>query len=82
MPDLAFIPLVIGIAVLAAFAAGFAAAIWPRRAAIARKGKTSLALASLMFGFGSVIDPPSRHVIEAKEAKAEDEDPAGDPPET
>ena len=72
----------LGVAVAAAFLGGLLAAIWPRRAAIARKGKTSLALASLMFGFGSVIDPPTRHLIEAKEQKAEEDEPAGDPPET
>jgi hypothetical protein len=72
----------LGVAVVAAFLGGLVAAIWPRRAAIARKGKTSLALASLMFGFGAVIDPPTRHLIEAKEQKAEEDEPAGDPPET
>ena len=75
------IGLVLLLAAAAALAIGLLQSLRPLRARIHRKGKTSLALASLMFGFGSVLDPPMRHVIEAKEAKAEDDDPGGDPPD-
>ena len=37
-------------------------------------------LALIMLGFGQVLDPPSRHIIEAAD-REEDEEPAGDPPE-
>lgn len=68
-------------AVVAALAIGFLQSLRPFRNRIVRKGKVSLALASMAFGFGMVLDPPSRHVIEAKEARAEDDDPGGDPPD-
>jgi len=53
-----------------------------RRPAARKRRPTSLALASLMFGFGSMVDPSTRHVVEARTAEAEDEDSGGDPPET
>jgi len=48
-----------------------------------RYGKTvkrTSGLALLMLGFGQILDPPSRHIIEAADREEEDEA-AGDPPE-
>ena len=47
----------------------------------ARRGlKGNLALASLLLGFGAVLDPPQRHAIEARRREEEPDPGAGDPP--
>ncbi len=49
----------------------------------ARRGlKGNLALASLLLGFGAVMDPPQRHAIEARQREEEPDPGAGDPPTT
>lgn len=47
-----------------------------------RRLKGDLALASLLLGFGAVIDPPQRHAIEAREREEAPDPGAGDPPTT
>jgi hypothetical protein len=44
------------------------------RAAARRKGAGFQIMAAMLFGFGAVLDPPQRHVAEAK-----DETPKGSP---
>jgi hypothetical protein len=45
------------------------------------KIKRGAAMASLLLGFGMPFDPPSRHLIEAKEGEEKGPDAAGDPPQ-
>jgi len=43
--------------------------------------KGGIALASLMLGFGAPMDPPTKHLIEAKEDRIKAGDESGDPPD-
>ena len=45
-----------------------------------RAVKGNLALASILLGFGQPLDPPTRHLVEAKEGETKGPDAAGDPP--
>ena len=45
-----------------------------------RGAKGGLMLASILFGFGAVMDPPSRHVVEANEKVKRPSPEAGEPP--
>jgi hypothetical protein len=44
-----------------------------------RRARTGIALVSLFLGFGAVLDPPSKHLIEAEPQERESPAP-GDPP--
>jgi hypothetical protein len=46
-----------------------------------RSIKGGIALASIMLGFGIPLDPPAKHLIEAKEGRIEGGDESGDPPD-
>jgi len=46
-----------------------------------RSVKGGIALASIMLGFGVPIDPPTKHLIEAKEGRVSGGDKSGDPPD-
>lgn len=46
------------------------------------KLKRGAAMASLLMGFGLPFDPPSKHLIEAKEGEEEGREASGDPPTT
>jgi len=71
--------LIILAAIAGAFAVGLLVANLPRRPGKASI-RNNLAMAPLMLGFGQFFDPPVRHIAEAQESQAEDEDAAGDPP--
>jgi len=45
-----------------------------------RGAKGGLMLASILFGFGAVMDPPSRHVVEANEKAKKASPENGEPP--
>jgi hypothetical protein len=45
-----------------------------------RGAKGGLMLASILFGFGAVMDPPSRHVVEANEKAKKASPETGEPP--
>ncbi|HEX4709159.1 hypothetical protein [Phenylobacterium sp.] len=45
-----------------------------------RSIRGGVALASIMLGFGVPLDPPTKHLIEAKEARVKGEDETGGPP--
>jgi hypothetical protein len=47
-----------------------------------RSIKGGVALASIMLGFGVPLDPPTKHLIEAKEARVKGDDESGEPPST
>ena len=40
-----------------------------------------IALASIMLGFGAPLDPPTKHLIEAKQGRAKGDDENGEPPD-
>ena len=44
--------------------------------------KGGMALASFLLGFGFVMDPPSKHIIEASEGEQKGGPAADDPPST
>ena len=46
-----------------------------------RSIKGGIALASIMLGFGVPIDPPAKHLIEAKQARVRGDDETGEPPD-
>jgi hypothetical protein len=46
-----------------------------------RSIKGGIALASIMLGFGVPLDPPTKHLIEAKQARASGDDETGEPPD-
>jgi hypothetical protein len=46
-----------------------------------RSIKGGVALASIMLGFGVPLDPPAKHLIEAKESRAAGDDESGAPPD-
>jgi hypothetical protein len=46
-----------------------------------RSIKGGIALASIMLGFGVPLDPPTKHLIEAKEGHVESDDETGEPPD-
>jgi hypothetical protein len=46
-----------------------------------RSIKGGVALASILLGFGVPMDPPTKHLIEAKEARAAGDDENGEPPD-
>ena len=46
-----------------------------------RSVKGGTALASIMLGFGVPIDPPTKHLIEAKEGQVKGENENGEPPD-
>jgi hypothetical protein len=52
--------------------------VWSRHG---RRLKGGLALASIMLGFGVPLDPPTKHLIEAKEGRVKGGDESGDPPD-
>jgi hypothetical protein len=45
-----------------------------------RSIRGGVALASIMLGFGVPLDPPTKHLIEAKEARVKGDDETGEPP--
>ena len=45
-----------------------------------RRIKGGMALASIMLGFGVPMDPPTKHLIEAKEGRVNPGDENGEPP--
>jgi hypothetical protein len=45
-----------------------------------RRIKGGLALASIMLGFGVPLDPPTKHLIEAKEGQVKGDNENGEPP--
>ena len=45
-----------------------------------RSVKGGIALASIMLGFDVPLDPPAKHLIEAKESRIKGGDENGDPP--
>ncbi|HEX3366144.1 hypothetical protein [Phenylobacterium sp.] len=47
----------------------------------ARSIKGGVALASILLGFGVPMDPPSKHLIEAKESRVAGDDESGAPPD-
>ena len=53
-------------------------AIGARR--LGRSAKGGLALASVLLGFGQVLDPPSKHAVEVGENKRKDRAAPGEPP--
>jgi hypothetical protein len=46
-----------------------------------RSIKGGVALASIMLGFGVPLDPPTKHLIEAKEGQTAGDDESGEPPD-
>lgn len=46
-----------------------------------RSIKGGMALASIMLGFGVPLDPPTKHLIEAKQGRVESDDETGEPPD-
>lgn len=46
-----------------------------------RSLKGGVALASILLGFGVPMDPPTKHLIEAKEARVAGDDETGEPPD-
>jgi hypothetical protein len=40
-----------------------------------------IALASIMLGFGVPLDPPTKHLVEAKESRAKGDNENGEPPD-
>jgi hypothetical protein len=46
-----------------------------------RSVKGGIALASIMLGFGVPMDPPTKHLIEAKEGQVKGENERGEPPD-
>ena len=63
--------------------APFAARVGKWQGKARRRGqKGNLALASLLLGFGAVLDPPQRHAIEARQREEEPDPGAGAPPTT
>jgi len=46
-----------------------------------RQVKRGVALASIMLGFGVPLDPPTKHLIEAKEGHVSGSDENGEPPD-
>ena len=49
------------------------------RAAARRKGGGFQVMAAMLFGFGAVLDPPQRHVAEAKDETPKGSPESGDP---
>jgi hypothetical protein len=45
------------------------------------KARAGIGIAALMMGFGEVMDPPSKHLIEANEGEEKQTPTPGDPPE-
>jgi predicted hotdog family 3-hydroxylacyl-ACP dehydratase len=46
-----------------------------------RSIKGGVALASIMLGFGVPLDPPTKHLIEAKQGRVRGDDETGEPPD-
>jgi hypothetical protein len=46
-----------------------------------RSIKGGVALTSILLGFGVPMDPPTKHLIEAKEARVAGDDENGEPPD-
>jgi hypothetical protein len=46
-----------------------------------RSVKGGIALASILLGFGVPLDPPAKHLIEAKESQIKGGDENGEPPD-
>jgi hypothetical protein len=46
-----------------------------------RSIKGGIALASIMLGFGVPLDPPAKHLIEAKQGRVKGDDETGEPPD-
>jgi hypothetical protein len=46
-----------------------------------RSIKGGVALASILLGFGAPMDPPTKHLIEAKQARVAGDDESGEPPD-
>jgi hypothetical protein len=46
-----------------------------------RSIKGGIALASIMLGFGVPLDPPTKHLIEAKQGRVRGDDETGEPPD-
>ena len=46
-----------------------------------RSIKGGIALASIMLGFGVPLDPPTKHLIEAKEGRVKGDNQSGEPPD-
>jgi len=46
-----------------------------------RSIKGGIALASILLGFGVPLDPPAKHLVEAKEGRVRRDDESGDPPD-
>jgi hypothetical protein len=46
-----------------------------------RSIKGGIALASIMLGFGVPLDPPAKHLIEAKQGRVKAGDETGEPPD-
>ena len=46
-----------------------------------RSIKGGVALASILLGFGVPMDPPTKHLIEAKEGRVAGDDESGEPPD-
>ena len=44
------------------------------------KARAGIGIAALMMGFGEVMDPPSKHLIEANEGEEKQTPTPGDPP--
>ncbi len=53
--------------------------VWGARRA-GRGVKGGLMLAGLMMGLGAVLDPPSKHMVEASDGETRDTPSPGDPP--
>jgi hypothetical protein len=66
------------LAILALAVAAPFFAVGARR--LGRSARGGLALASMLLGFGQVLDPPSKHAIEAGEHTRKDRAAPGDPP--
>lgn len=49
------------------------------RVAARRKGGGFQVMAAMLFGFGAVLDPPQRHVAEAKDETPKGSPESGDP---
>ncbi len=47
-----------------------------------RRAKGGLMMAGILLGLGEAIDPPSKHLIEAKEGETKGPPAPGDPPTT
>jgi hypothetical protein len=45
-----------------------------------RRMKGGLVMASILFGFGEALDPPSKHLIEAQEGEEKAGPETGEPP--